>query len=629
MNRKLSSLTLVLMVVLAMVALAACAAPTTPAAPQVVEKTVVVEKPVQQTVVVEKPVEKIVQQTVVVQPTAAPVTPAPKAAVQFARNETLYATGDQWGPPSSWNPWNGGGYSIGTLGLIYETLFTYDPLADKFSPWLAESGTWVDDTTWEVKLRQGINWTDGQPLTADDVKFTVELADPNGKYKAGLAFQTIWNDLTSITVKDPTTLDFKFKANPPYQQIGFYLMYQVPIVPKHLWENRDVKDITGGANLNPVGSGMYVSESMDQDRAVLLRNDNWWGIKSFGKSPAPKRIVGIVVPSNNVGLGMVLQGGIDLDNNFLPGVASLVKGGYGVQTYYPDAPYMIPANTVQLIFNLKKKPMDDVNFRKAMAYAINVDDIVQNDYAGLVKAADPSGLMPSWDKFIDHEQAKQLGWKYDPAKAKQILAAAGYKDVNGDNFLEAPDGSAIDLKITCPTGWTDWMAAIQIISKNAAAIGIKVTPQYPDYGGWLDALLKGTLDMSIRNEAQLSSTVYSYYMWVFQHPMETIETAQWGNYGRYNNKEAFDLTDQLAKVKIGDDKAILAITSKLQKITMTDLPTIPLWYNGMWSQVNSKYWTNWPSAAEKDNHYLATEWRGYWNMTAAQMLLELKPAPKQ
>lgn len=557
-----------------------------------------------------------------------PTTTSAQATQSFARTETMYTTGVQWGPPSSWNPWNGGGYSIGTVGLIYETLFVYDPLTDKFTPWLAESGTWITPTTWELKLRPNLTWTDGKPLTADDVKFTLELADPNGKYKGtGLAFQTLWESIVSIDKKDATTLDFVFKENPPYQQIGFYLMYQVPIVPMHLWAGRDVKDITGGANLNPVGSGMYKAESMDQTRAVLVRNDSWWGVKVFNKTPAPKRIVDIVVPSNNVGLGLVLQGSIDLNNNFLPGVATLVKNNYGIQTYYPEAPYMIPANTVQLMFNFGKKPMDDLNFRKAMAYAINVDEIVKNDYADLVKASDPTGLMPSWDKFIDKTQTKELAWSYDPVKAKKILTDAGYKDVNNDGFLEAPDGTKIDLKITCPSGWTDWMVAIQIISKNAAAIGIKVTPEYPDYGGWLDALLKGTFEMSIRNEAQLSSTVYSYYMWVFQHPLDTIPTAQWGNYGRYNNPEAFALVDQLAKVKVGDDAGILAITSKLQKITMTDMPTVPLWYNGLWAQMSNSVWTGWPSAAPTDNHYLPATWRGYWNMTSGQMLLDLKPVP--
>ena len=480
------------------------------------------------------------------QPGAEPVD----ETVAFDRSETLYATGDQWGTPSNWNPWNGGGNSIGTLGLIYETLFVYDPLKDEFTPWLAESETWIDDTTWQVRLRPGILWTDGKPLTADDVKFTVELADPNGAYKAGLAFQTIWNHLIAVDVRDYLTLQFKFKENPPYQQIGFYLMYQVPIVPRHVWESRDVAEITGGTNLDPVGSGMYMAESMDQSRAVLVRNENWWGIKAFGKAPAPKRIVAIIVPSNNVGLGLVLQGGIDLSTNFLPGVASLVEGGYSIQTYYPDPPYMIPVNTVQLIFNLQKKPMADVNFRRAMAYTINVADIARNVYTGLVKEADPTGLMPSWDKFVDKGQATELAWSYDPEKARQILAGAGYQDVDGDGFVEAPDGSKIDLKITCPSGWTDWMNAIQLISRDAGDIGIQVTPEYPDYGGWLDALLQGTFDMSIRNEVQLSSSVYSYYMWIFQHPLDTISTAQWGNYGRYDNPEAFALVDELARVKL-------------------------------------------------------------------------------
>ena len=70
---------------------------------------------------------------------------------------------------------------------------------------------------------------------------------------------------------------------------------------------------------------------------------------------APKRIVDIVNGSNNVALGLVLQGGIDLSNNFLPGVATLVKGGYGVQTYYPEAPYMLSANTAWLVLNLTEE----------------------------------------------------------------------------------------------------------------------------------------------------------------------------------------------------------------------------------------------------------------------------------
>lgn len=560
------------------------------------------------------------------EPAAEEAASAAETEMVYARNETLYTSGTQWGPPSSWNPWNGGGYAMGTIGLVYETLYIYDPLADKFTPWLAaEDMNWVDDTTLEIKLREGLTWQDGSALTADDVVFTYNLADPNGEYKAGLNFAGLWNFLDKIEKVDDVTVQFIFKDNPAYQEVGFYL-WQTPIVPAAIWSKMEVVDITGGANENPVGSGPYKYESHDQDRQVWVRNDNWWGVKEFGKAPAPKRIVDIVNGSNNVALGMVLQGGLDLSNNFLPGVASLVEGGYGVQTYYPDAPYMLSANVAALIINEQVKPLDDVNFRKALAYAIDLNDIVQNAYTGIVKAADPTGLLPIWDKYIDKDMVAKYGHSYDPEMAKKILTDAGYKDVDGDGFVEDKDGNKIELTVTCPSGWTDWMAAIQIISKNAQAAGMNVTPDYPDYGPWRDAQLKGTFELSLQNEAQMSSTPWSYYKWVFQNPLENIATAQYGNYGRYDNPKAFDLVNQLNLVKVGDDAGIKAITSQLQEITMTEFPTIPLWYNGLWAQTSNAVWTNWPSSAETSNHYLPASWRGYWNMSGIQMLMELKLA---
>lgn len=559
--------------------------------------------------------------------TEAAATEAP-AEVEYVRSETLYTSGTQWGPPSSWNPFNGGGYAMGGIGLVYETLYIYDPMTDVFTPWLAEEDmTWVDATTLQIKLREGLTWADGTPLTADDVKFTYELADPDGAYKAGLAFAGLWKFLDSIEKVDDVTLNFKFNENPAYQEVGFY-MWQTPIVPAAIWSTLAVEDITGGANENAVGSGPYIYESHDQDRQVLVRNENWWGKDIFG-TPAPKRIVDIVNGSNNVALGLMLQGGLDLSNNFLPGIASLVKGGYGIQTYYAEAPYMLSANVAALIINEQIKPLDDVEFRKALAYAIDTNDIVENDYTGIVKAANPTGLLPIWDKYVDQAMVDQYGWSYDPEEAKAILAAAGYVDVNADGFVEDKDGNAIALTVTCPSGWTDWMAAIEIISKNAKAVGINIATATPDYGAWRAAQLDGTFELSLQNEAQNSSTPWSYYKWVFQNPIENIATAQYGNYGRYANEEAFALVDQLDQVEVGDVEAMKAITSQLQEITMTEFPTIPLWYNGVWSQVSNAVWTNWPSAAEGDNHYMPASWRGYWNMSAIQMLLALEPVPAQ
>ena len=147
-----------------------------------------------------------------------------------------------------------------------------------------------------------------------------------------------------------------------------------------------------------------------------------------------------------------------------------------------------------------------------------------------------------------------------------------------------------------------------------------------DYPQYLDSKLNATFDMMICNDQQMSSTPWTYYDWMFQNPIADIATMQNGNYGRYDNEEAFALADELDKVKVGDIKGMKAVISKLEKIQLTDLPLIPLWYNGMWSQTSNAVWTNWPSSAEDSNHYLAATWRGYWNMTGILMLCDLEPA---
>jgi peptide/nickel transport system substrate-binding protein len=587
--------------------LAACGPAAATPTPQVVVQTQVVKET--------QIVPQVVKETQVVA-----ATPLPSTA--YERSETLYTGGTQWGPPSSWNPFNQGNYAMGTIGLVYETPFIYDPLTNQYTPWLAEDGKWANPTTYEMKVRPGVYWSDGKPLTADDVKFTFEL----GK-KAAIFFSPLWGWLSSIDKVDDSTVRFTFKE-PLYQEWAWYL-YNVPILPQHLWASKTAEEIATGANEKPVGSGPYLYETYDQSRMVWSKNENWWAQDALGLDPQPKRIVDIVNPSNNVALGMVLQGGYDLNNNFLPGVATLTKGGYGIQTYYPDAPYHLSANTAWLIMNTTKKPMDDPAFRKALAFAVDTDQIVQVVYGNMVAKANPTGLLPVWDQYVDQAVVKDLGFSYDPAKAKQLLATAGYKDVDGDGFVETPDGAKIALKIIVPFGWTDWMESIKVVSNGAQAVGINLAPDYPDYGAYLSARLGGTFEMAIDNQAQLSNTPWRYYDWVFQSPLADIETMQNGNYGRYDNQEAFNLVEQLDKTPIDDTAGMKAIISKLQRIQLNDMPLIPLWYNGMWSQVNNSVWTNWPSSAEGANHWMPSSWRGYWNMTAIRMLTELKPAPKQ
>lgn len=595
--RKLLTTALSITVLLGLV-LAGCAGPA--ATPETIIQTV------------EVPGETIVQTVEVEVPVEVPVEPA----TSYPRNETLYVSGAAWGPVSTWNPFQPGSLAnaTGTIGFVYEFLYAYDPMVGELVPWLAESGEWTDDVTFAVKLREGLTWTDGEPLTAADVKYTYEL----GNQYAAIWFAPMWNYLTSVEAVDDLNLVFHFE-DPLYQEFENNL-WNIPIVPEHLWANRSEEEITVGANENPIGSGAYMYETHAEDRNIWIRNDNWWGIDVFGQ-PKPKYIVDIRTSSNNVALGMVVKGELDLSNNFLPGVATLSNQGY-VQTYFPEPPYMLSANTAVLFLNTTKPGLNDAAFRRALAFAIDVPSIVNVAYAQLVRAADPTGLLPTLSKYIDQDVVAELGYTYDTEEAKRLLAEAGYVDVDGDGFVEAPDGSKIELKVTCPSGWTDWMAAIDIIAASAQAAGINIVAETPDYGAWNTELQSGTFDMTLNNWAQLSNTPWTLYNLLFNHPIR--DQMQTGNFGRYDNQEVFDLVDALARVPSSDEEGMKQACSEIQRAMLTDMPMIPLWYNGLWAQWSNSVWTNWPTESSA-NQSLPTTWSGYWQLGGLQTLINLEP----
>ncbi len=557
--------------------------------------------------------------------TAAPEEPTTTAAApvgEYVRAETLYTSGTQWGPPSNWNPMVTWGYATGTLGLVYEPLFIYDPFTDEYIPWLAESGEWTSDNVYVVTLRQGVKWSDDEDFNAEDVVATFDLGE---KYES-VQYHPMFEWLESYEATGDYEVTFTF-SDPLYQEWGNFL-YSRPMLPEHIWSSLSEEEVTNGANENPIGTGPYVYETHDQDRMVWVkRSDAWWATAAYGYDPAPTRVIDIVNGSNNVALGLVLQGGLDLSNNFLPGVATLVAGGYGIQTYYPDAPYMLAANTAWIVTNNTKAPLSDPEFRKALANSIDVSKIVQNVYGNIVSASNPVGLLPIWEQYVDQDLVAEKGFSYDEAKAKQILADAGYADTNGDDFVEGLDGSEIALKIIVPFGWTDWMESIRVISEGAMAAGINLEVEFPDYSAYADAKNAGDYDTLIANDAQMSNTPWTYYDWMFQEPI--METMTNGNFGRYDNQVAFDLVTELDKVKLGDVEGLKAVIGDLQDIQLTDYPIIPLWYNGLWAQYSTAVWSNWPGSGDDQNHYLPASWRGYWNMTAILMLCDLQPTPTE
>ena len=148
---------------------------------------------------------------------------SPQSSLALPRTQTLYVSGTAWGPYTNFNPLRGG-YATGVVGLLYETLFRYDPLKDKFIPWLATKRGWQGNT-YVVTLRNGVTWNDGKPLTAADVKFTFET----GKL-AGSQYSTMWKTGLQRVAAAGNTVRFVFRGTPNYQEWDSN-MYSIPIVP--------------------------------------------------------------------------------------------------------------------------------------------------------------------------------------------------------------------------------------------------------------------------------------------------------------------------------------------------------------------------------------------------------------
>lgn len=534
----------------------------------------------------------------------------------FERSKTLYVGGGLWAPPSNWNPFTPWNAVTGTIGLVYETLFLYDPLNDKFEPWLAESGSWIKPNVFQLKLRKGLRWQDGKPLTIDDVIFTFEIA----KKYTGISYSPIWNWLEKIEKVDDYTLNFVF-SDPRYQEWGQQLI-SIAIVPKHIWEKKTEDEILQGANEKPVGSGPYYVESWTDDRNVYRKNPDWWGIKVLGLDPKPERVVILRVLSNNVAVGMLMKGELDWSNFFLPGVPVLKKG-YGLHTWYENPPYMLPANTAGIYINVNKYPLSIPEFRRAMAFAINTQKIVERAFENMVTVSNPAGILPlpGFMKYYPKEVVDKFGFRYDPETAKKILDELGFKDVDRDGFREDPKGNKFKLTIECPYGWTDWMVSIQSIAEDLRAVGINVEAKFPDYSKYADDLYGGKFDIILNNfQTGVSSTIWSYFNGVFYPDAVEAEYAYAGNFGRYNNPEVRTLMDELNRSR--DDEKIRQAVAKLTEILLKDLPFIPLWYNGAWFQASEQVWTNWPS--EKNPYTWPIAWGGHWQLGGVKVLFNIK-----
>ncbi|MFN2340945.1 MAG: ABC transporter substrate-binding protein [Halanaerobium sp.] len=529
------------------------------------------------------------------------------------REETLVVSGAMWGPPSTWNilipnP------TPGTGGLVYETMFSYNPIKDEYKPWLAESGEWVSEDEYVLNLREGINWTDGEEFNAEDVVFTYELAKDNDVF-----YSPIWEWLESAEAEDDYTVRFTF-SEPRYAEWDAEL-YERYIIPEHIWSEIPSDELITKTMKDPVGTGSYEAREAGQDRMVWRRNDDWWGNDVYGQ-PKPKYLVDLVNQSNNIVMGMLMKGELDLSNNFIPGIQR-VKDQFGLKTWYEEEPYMLSWNTALMYMNSNKEPMDDTQFRRAMAFMVNQETIVERVYGGLVKAANPTGLFgEGWEAYIDEEVVEEHGFSYDPEKSEEMLDEAGYVDADGDGWREMPNGDELELKIMVPSGWTDWMEAIRSIAGDAEEIGVNITPDFPDNSLFDNRRFNNDFDMMIGVfMTTLSSTPFDYWNGVANENIHGEQISS-GNWGAYDNPELFRKIDEFNMTDDEAEKQELA--SDIQETLLEDMPSVPLWHNGLWAQQTTEYWTNWPS--EDDPYGIPVSWGNAYQLGMIDTLIGIEPA---
>jgi peptide/nickel transport system substrate-binding protein len=256
--------------------------------------------------------------------------------------------------------------------------------------------------------------------------------------------------------------------------------------------------------------------------------------------------------------------------------------------------------------------MNNVNFRKALAYGLNPPAIAQTVYGGIAKSATPTGLLPTLSGYINSSAVSQNGFSYNTTLAKQYLAKSGYH------------GQPITLQV--PDGWSDWMQGVQVIQQELSAIGINIQLIYPQQPARQANITNGNYDLALDNNAGLDSTPWTYFQRVYQLPIQAQQTSQL-NWERFSSPKDWSLVQQAGGTPLTDTSKLNTLYGELETDFLQQLPVIPVWYNGAWFQGNTQYWQSYPASTGSDQN-MPVMWANYIGaMTTVYALADLQPTP--
>jgi peptide/nickel transport system substrate-binding protein len=597
--------------------LASCATPT---AQTIIQTQVVTVKETQVVTVKET---QVVVQTQVVAPTAGP-------GEAFPRNETLYFNGQQWGSVKCWNPYSSDCNNAMAIGaqdssrvIMFETAYLYDMLDGKQYPLLADGDyAWNDahtEITW--KINPAAKWSDGTPVTADDAAYTWAT---NVKYETN-AYNNYKDFIDTIEAVDAQTVLVKAKLDANGKTVNPLMvtaMLSGSYVIQKAWTQTlearaagDAVAFKADAAEDVVYSGPYHKFFADDSKVVYVRDDNYWGqdASMWGKLPVPKYLAHTIFKDNASGSVALAQGEVDVSQQFNSNIQILwLNYGLPVSTYLPEAPYGIGASLPTAYYNLMSPGLDQLAIRKAIAIAVDYPTIIANAMTNQSATFDqvPRSLMNPTDgeqALYDHTAVADLQWAgNDIVGAKKLLDDAGIKDTNGDGNREF-NGKELHYVATCPNGWSDWQAAIEVVAAAGKKIGIDITTNYPEWAVYQTIVTA--------SDKPLPEGYDIFMMWSdgagptqpwgrIRHLLssEFVGMAgNWnGNWGQYSNPAV----DELIKAIPGEtDPAKLKETyTELVKIYLTDIPSFTLMYRPQsFHAVNESVWTGFPHQGDGTN----------------------------